>query len=131
MHGYVDNLLAITEANTNFRRVLYTASHSQLVVMSIPPHGEIGAEVHRLDQFFRIESGQGSAVIDGIATPVSEGFAMLIPAGARHNVINTGDTDLKLYTVYAPPNHRDGVLHPTRADAVKDAEVFDGVTTER
>jgi mannose-6-phosphate isomerase-like protein (cupin superfamily) len=120
----------MAESNPDFRQVLYTAKHSQLVVMSIPPHGEIGMEVHKLDQFFRIESGSGDALLDGVTTPVREGFAILIPAGTRHNIINTGTVDLKMYTVYSPPNHRDGVRHHTGADAQSDTETFDGVTTE-
>jgi mannose-6-phosphate isomerase-like protein (cupin superfamily) len=130
MIGFVKDLSNITEANPDFRQVLYTAKHSQLVVMSIPPKGEIGEEVHTLDQFFRVESGSGVAVLDGVTTPVSDGFAILVPAGTRHNVINTGNGDLKLYTVYSPPNHRDGVHHHTRAEAEADTEHFDGVTTE-
>jgi mannose-6-phosphate isomerase-like protein (cupin superfamily) len=130
MIGFVKDLSNITEANPDFRQVLYTAKHSQLVVMSIPPKGEIGEEVHTLDQFFRVESGSGAAVLDGVTTPVSDGFAILVPAGTRHNVINTGNGDLKLYTVYSPPNHRDGVHHHTRAEAEADTEHFDGVTTE-
>lgn len=130
MLGYVQDLSAVTAANSSFRHVLYTAKHSQLVAMSIPPNGEIGTEVHGLDQFFRVESGTGSSVLDGVTTTVTEGFAILIPAGTPHNIINTGPVDLKLYTVYAPPNHRDGVRHHTRADAERDSESFDGVTTE-
>ena len=130
MQGYIQDLSATTESNPDFRQVLYTAKHTQLVVMSIPPHGEIGEEVHTLDQFFRVESGTGSAVLDGVATPVRDGFAILIPAGTRHNITNTGSNDLKLYTLYSPPNHRDGVTHHTRADAEADTEHFDGVTTE-
>lgn len=130
MHGYVKDISTIAEANYDFRQVLYTAKHSQLVVMSIPPGGEIGAEVHTLDQFFRVESGIGAAVLDGVTTPVTEGFAILVPAGTLHNIINTGGADLKLYTLYSPPNHRDGVRHHTRADAEADSEHFDGVTTE-
>ena len=130
MIGYVKDLSSIAEANPDFRQVLYTAKHSQLVVMSIPPQGEIGEEVHTLDQFFRVESGSGVAVLDGVTTPVRDGFAILIPAGTRHNVLNTGTRDLKLYTVYSPPNHRDGVHHHTRAEAEADTEQFDGVTTE-
>jgi mannose-6-phosphate isomerase-like protein (cupin superfamily) len=130
MHGYIQDISAIAQANPDFRHVLYTAQHSQLVVMSIPPKGEIGAEVHTLDQFFRVESGSGDAVLDGVTTPVREGFAILVPAGTRHNVINTGTTDLKLYTLYSPPNHRDGVQHHTRAEADADAEHFVGVTSE-
>lgn len=130
MLGYVRNISAVTEANVAFREVLYTAKHAQLVVMSIPPAGAIGEETHTLDQFFRVESGSGDAVLDGITTPVRAGFAILVPAGTLHNVINTGTEDLKLYTLYAPPNHRDGVRHQTRADAEADRERFDGVTTE-
>jgi mannose-6-phosphate isomerase-like protein (cupin superfamily) len=130
MLGYVSNLSATTEANPDFRQVLYTAKHSQLVVMSIPPHGEIGSEVHTLDQFFRVESGTGTATLDGVDTTVTDGFAILVPAGTKHNIVNTGATDLKLYTLYSPPNHRDGVHHHTRADAEADTEHFDGVTTE-
>lgn len=130
MHGYVKDIEAITEANPDFRQVLYTAKHSQLVVMSIPPNGAIGEETHTLDQFFRVESGTGEAVLDGVTTPVRAGFAIVVPAGTLHNLINTGSADLKLYTVYSPPNHRDGVRHHTRADAEADSEHFDGVTTE-
>ncbi len=130
MHGYVKNIGAIAESNADFRQVLYTAKHSQLVVMSIPVGGEIGSEVHKLDQFFRVESGTGAAILDGVTTPVSEGFAILIPAGTTHNIINSGTADLKLYTLYSPPNHRDGVRHHTRADAEADTEHFDGKTTE-
>jgi mannose-6-phosphate isomerase-like protein (cupin superfamily) len=130
MLGYVKDISAIAEANPDFRQVLYTAKHSQLVVMSIPPHGEIGSEVHTLDQFFRVESGSGDAVLDGVTTPVTDGFAILVPAGTTHNVINTGSADLKLYTLYSPPNHRDGVHHHTRAEAEADSEHFEGGTTE-
>ena len=130
MLGYIKDLSAITEANRDFRHVLYTAAHSQLVAMSIPPSGEIGMEVHTLDQFFRIESGAGDAVLDGVTTPVTAGFAVLVPAGTRHNIINTGTVDLKMYTVYSPPNHRDGVRHHTRSEAEADSETFDGGTTE-
>ena len=130
MNGYVHDLSTLAETNADFRRVIYTASHSQLVLMSIPPHSEIGAEVHTLDQFFRVEAGSGAAVLDGVSTPVSEGYAILVPAGTRHNVINTGAVDLKLYTLYSPPNHRDGVVHQTRADAQVDREHYDGKTTE-
>jgi mannose-6-phosphate isomerase-like protein (cupin superfamily) len=130
MLGYIKDIGTIAEANPHFREVLYTAQHSQLVVMSIPPHGEIGSEVHTLDQFFRVESGSGDAVLDGVTTAVHSGFAILIPAGTTHNIINTGAVDLKLYTLYSPPNHRDGVRHHTRAEAEADSEHFDGRTTE-
>lgn len=130
MLGFVKNIEHIASSNSEFRRVLYTAKHTQLVVMSLKPKEEIGEEVHRLDQFFRVEEGTGAAVLDGVRTNIQAGFAVLVPAGARHNIINTGDTPLKLYTLYSPPNHRDGVVHHTRSDAEADTEKFDGKTTE-
>lgn len=130
MKGFVQNIENIAIKNEDFRRVLYTAKNCQLVVMSLKPKEEIGEEVHKLDQFFRVEEGTGEAVLDGIRTMISTGFAILIPAGTNHNIINTGDAPLKLYTLYAPPNHRDGVVHHTRADAEADHEYFDGKTTE-
>ena len=116
--------------NGEFRRVLYTAKHCQLVLMALKPREEIGEEVHTLDQFFRVEEGAGEAVLDGVRTPISAGFAVLVPAGAKHNIINSGAVPLKLYTIYSPPNHCDGVVHHTRADAEADNEHFDGKTTE-
>lgn len=130
MKGFVQNIEAIAVANTEFRRVLYTAQHCQLVVMALKPKEEIGAEIHKLDQFFRVEGGSGEAVLDGVATAISAGFALVVPAGTKHNIVNTGSVPLKLYTLYAPPNHRDGVVHHTRADALVDSEKFDGKTTE-
>ena len=130
MKGFVQDIEAIAVKNDEFRRVLYTAKHSQLVVMALKPKEEIGAEVHKLDQFFRIEEGTGEAVLNGVRTKIKAGFAVLVPAGTNHNIINTGSVPLKLYTLYAPPNHRDGVIHRTRADAEKDNEHFDGKTTE-
>lgn len=130
MKGFVQNIENVAIENDEFRRVLYTAKNCQLVVMSLKPKEEIGAEVHKLDQFFRVEEGTGEAVLDGIHTVISDGFAVLVPAGANHNIINTGDVPLKLYTLYAPPNHRDGVVHHTRAEAEADNEHFDGKTTE-
>lgn len=130
MKGFVQNIESLAIKNEEFRRVLYTAKNCQLVVMALKPREEIGTEVHTLDQFFRVEEGTGKVVIDGIRTPISAGFAMVIPAGAHHNIINTGPVPLKLYTLYAPPNHRDGVVHHTRADAEADEEHFDGKTTE-
>ena len=129
MPGFVQDIETIAIANGNFRRVLYTAQHCQLVVMSLRPREEIGAEVHRLDQFFRVEAGHGEAVLDGVVTPIAAGHAVLVPAGVRHNIINTGREPLQLYTLYAPPNHRDGVVHATRADAEADTEHFDGRTS--
>ncbi|MGZ5621843.1 MAG: cupin domain-containing protein [Methylobacter sp.] len=130
MRGFVQNIEDITVKNEEFRRVLYTAEHCQLVVMSLKPKEEIGAEVHQLDQFFRVEEGNGEVVLNGIRSAISDGFAIIVPAGMNHNVINTGSVPLKLYTLYAPPNHRDGVVHHTRNDAEADNEDFDGKTTE-
>jgi mannose-6-phosphate isomerase-like protein (cupin superfamily) len=130
MRGFVQDIEALAVENDEFRRVLYTAKHCQLVVMALQPGEEIGAEVHELDQFFRVEEGTGEAVLDGLRTAIRAGFALVVPAGAHHNISNTGAVPLKLYTVYAPPNHRDGVVHHTRADAEADNEHFDGQTTE-
>jgi len=130
MKGYVQNIESIAVKNEEFRHVLYTEKNCQLVVMALKPKEEIGAEVHKLDQFFRVEEGTGEAFLDGISKKISAGFALLIPAGMNHNIINTGSVPLKLYTIYSPPNHRDGVVHHTRADAEKDNEHFKGNTTE-
>ena len=130
MKGFVKNIEEIAVKNKDFRQVLYTAKNCQLVVMALKPKEEIGMEVHHLDQFFRVEEGTGEAILDGVHTPISAGFAVLVPAGANHNIINTGTVPLKLYTLYSPPNHRDGVIHHTRAEAEKDDEHFDGKTTE-
>lgn len=130
MKGFVQDIESIAVKNEDFRRVLYTARNCQLVVMTLKPKGEIGAEVHTLDQFFRVEEGTGEAVLDGVKTAIRAGFAVLVPAGTHHNIINTGSVPLKLYTLYSPPNHRDGVVHHTRGDAEADNEHFDGKTTE-
>ncbi len=130
MKGFVKNIEAMAVENKEFRRVLYTAKHCQLVLMALNPKEEIGAEVHELDQFFRVEEGTGQAVLDGVRTEIRPGFAVVVPAGANHNIINTGAGPLKLYTLYAPPNHRDGVVHHTRDQAEADNEQFDGKTTE-
>ena len=130
MKGFIKNIEDIAVKNKDFRQVLYTARNCQLVVMALKPKEEIGMEVHKLDQFFRVEEGMGEAVLDGVRTVISAGFAVLVPAGTNHNIINTGSAPLKLYTLYAPPNHRDGVVHRTRAEAEKDNEHFDGKTTE-
>ncbi|MBB1076692.1 cupin domain-containing protein [Rhodoferax sp. 4810] len=130
MKGYVQDIESLAVKNPNFRQVLYTAQFCQLVVMSLPPGEDIGEEVHTLDQFFRVEQGEGQAVINGVKTAIADGFAVVVPAGARHNIVNTGATALKLYTLYSPPNHRDGVVHATRADADADHEHFDGKTSE-
>jgi len=130
MKGYIKNIEEITAENNDFRQVLYTAKNCQLVVMALKPKEEIGMEVHQLDQFFRVEEGAGEAILDGVHTAIKAGFAVLVPAGANHNIVNTGNVPLKLYTLYSPPNHRDGVIHKTRAIAEKDDEHFDGKTTE-
>ena len=128
--GFVQDIEGLTVANNEFRRVLYTAKYSQLVLMALKPQEEIGAEVHMLDQFFRVEEGSGDAVLDGVRTQIRSGFAVLVPAGMNHNVINTGNIPMKLYTLYSPPNHRDGVHHQSRGDADADSEHFGGKTTE-
>ncbi len=130
MKGFVGNIEKAAQANENFRTVLYTARFSQIVVMSIPVGGEIGEETHQLDQFLRVESGTGTAILDGVSHAIADGYAILVPAGTKHNITNTGDTALKLYTVYAPPNHKDGTVHATKEDADRDEEHFDGKTTE-
>ena len=130
MKGFVQNIEDLAVENKDFRRVLYTAKNCQLVVMSLKPGEEIGAEVHQLDQFFRVEEGTGEAVLNGVRTPIRAGFAVVVPTGTNHNIVNTGSVRLKLYTIYAPPNHRDGVVHHTREEAGADNEHFDGKTTE-
>ena len=132
MHGFSDNIEKATLANNNFRQVLYTGKHSQLVLMSLRPKEEIGMEVHEdNDQFFRFEKGQGKCVIDGNEYAISDGSAIVVPAGAQHNVINVSATeDLKLYTIYSPAHHQDGVVRATKAEAEADGPEFDGVTSE-
>ena len=130
MKGFVQDIEDLAVKNVEFRRVIYTAKHCQLVLMALKPHEEIGAEVHTLDQFFRVEEGSGEAVLEGVRTAIRAGFAVIVPAGTNHNIINSGSVPLKLYTLYSPPNHRDGVVHHTRADAEADDEHFDGKTTE-
>ncbi len=128
MKGYIANIEKETLENTDYRRVLYTSKHSQLVVMNIQPKDEIGSEVHELDQFIRIESGSAKAVLDGVETEMKNDYAVVIPAGTEHNIINTGEVELKLYSIYSPPEHKDGTVHKTKADEKE--EHFDGVTTE-
>ncbi|MBI2559995.1 MAG: cupin domain-containing protein [Planctomycetes bacterium] len=131
MKGYITNIERATKENKAFRRVLYTAKNSQLVLMTLKPREEIGEEVHTLDQFIRLEEGEGIVVLDGVKHQIKEDYAVVIPAGAKHNVVNTSsDRDLKLYSIYSPPEHQDGVVHPTKADAEADDEHFDGKTTE-
>jgi len=131
MKGFVADIQALTEKNSDFRHVLYTGKHLQLVLMALQPGEEIGEEIHEdRDQFFRVEKGDGEIWIDGNRSKVKSDDAMIVPAGARHNVVNTGDTSLRLYTIYAPPEHRDGVVRVTKADASASEEHFDGKTTE-
>lgn len=128
MKGYITNIERAARENTDYRRVLYTAKNSQLVLMSLAPGEEIGEEVHHLDQFLRFEEGEGEVILDGVVHKVADGDAVVIPQGTRHNVVNTGSTYLKLYSIYSPAEHKDGTVHPTKAGAVE--EHFDGVTTE-
>ena len=131
MKGFVDDIEVLTDENGNFRRVLYTAKNMQLVLMALRPGEEIGEEVHKdRDQFFRVEKGVGEISIDGRKTMIKSGTAMIVPAGARHNVINTGAGALKLYTIYAPPEHADAVVRVTKPDAEAYEEHFGGKTTE-
>lgn len=131
MKGFVADIEKLTTENADFRRVLYTGHNLQLVLMAIPPGEEIGEEVHDdRDQFFRVEQGKGEVLIDGNRSKIEDDDAIIVPAGARHNVVNTGDEPLKLYTVYGPPEHRDGTVHKTKAEADAADEHFDGKTTE-
>ncbi len=130
MKGFVQNIEDLAVDNEDFRQVLYTATNCQLVVMALKPGEEIGMEMHKLDQFFRVEERAGYAVLSGVHTEIRSGFAVLVPAGMNHNIVNSGTMPLKLTTLYAPPNHRDGVVHHTRDDAEADTEQFDGKTTE-
>lgn len=132
MKGYVANIEDATKENENFRKVLYTAKFSQLVVMALKPGEEIGEETHTLDQFIRIEKGTGKAILDGVEHEIADDFAIVIPAGTKHNFLNTSETEpMKLYTIYSPPEHRDGVVHATKADAIADKkDEFEGKTTE-
>ena len=133
MKGYVEDIERATLANEDFRRVLYTGKHLQLVLMTLPPGCDIGEEVHEdRDQFFRIEEGEGVVRIDGVDNRVEADFAVIVPAGARHNVINTGEAPLRLYTIYGPPEHKDGVVHRDKEQAERDHDndEWEGETTE-
>lgn len=132
MRGFSANIERDASANSDFRRVLYTGKHSQLVLMCLKPKEEIGMEVHPAnDQFFRIEKGQGACIIDGHKYALQDGVVIVVPAGAAHNVVNTSDTeDLKLYTIYAPAHHKDGIVRKTKEEAVAHEAEFDGVTTD-
>jgi mannose-6-phosphate isomerase-like protein (cupin superfamily) len=131
MRGFITNLEKATQDNRDFRRVLYTGKHSQLVLMHLEPKEEIGMELHTLDQFIRVERGTAVAILDGVAHELGDGSAVVIPAGTQHNIVNKSATEpLKLYTVYSPPEHTDGTVRTTRADALAREEHFDGRTTD-
>jgi len=132
MKGFSQDIEKLTKENNNFRKVLYTGKHSQLVLMSLKPGEEIGEEVHEEnDQFFRIDAGEGKCTIDDNEYAISDGVAIVVPAGAKHNVINISQTeDLKLYTIYSPPHHKDGIVRITKEEAEANEADFDGITTE-
>jgi mannose-6-phosphate isomerase-like protein (cupin superfamily) len=132
MKGFKSNIEKETLENSNFRKVLYTSKHSQLVLMCLQPGEEIGMEVHNEnDQFFRFESGQGKCIIDGNEYDLKDGDAVVVPVGARHNIINVSSTEpLKLYTIYSPAHHKDGIVRKTKQDAIDNEAEFDGTTTE-
>ena len=132
MKGFTINIEKATLENNNFRKVLYTSKHSQLVLMKLAPREEIGMEVHPdNDQFFRFEKGQGKCIIDGNEYEVKDGVAIVVPAGAKHNVVNTsGESELKLYTIYSPAHHKDGIVRITKKEAEANEAPFDGITTE-
>ncbi len=131
MKGFIGNIQDRTEANSDFRRVLYTGPHMQLVLMALQPGEDIGEETHPdTDQFFRVEKGKGEVWIDGKKTRIESDMAIVVPAGAKHNIRNTGDKPLKVYTLYAPPHHADGTVQVTKAEAEASKEHFAGQTTE-
>ncbi|MFA7201780.1 MAG: cupin domain-containing protein [Candidatus Paceibacterota bacterium] len=129
--AYIINIEEETLQNENFRKVLYTGPHSQLVVMHLLPKEDIGEEVHTLDQFIRIEEGDGAAILNDVSSEIHKDFAIVIPAGTKHNIINTSESNpMKLYTVYSPPEHHDGIVRATKAEAMAQEEHFDGTTSE-
>jgi mannose-6-phosphate isomerase-like protein (cupin superfamily) len=130
MNGYIINIEKASVENNDFRKVLYTAKNSQLVVMNLKPGQDIGEEVHGLDQFIRVEAGEGAAILNDVEHKIGDGSAIVIPAGTKHNIVNGPDNEMKLYTIYSPPNHRDGVVHAAKEEAMSDSEHFDGTTTE-
>ncbi len=125
MNGYVGNIEQAALKNEYFREVLYTDPRVQLVVMTLKPGEDIGEEVHQLDQFIRVEKGSGQAVLDGVAHDISDGFAVIVPTGVKHNIINGAGEPMKLYTLYAPPNHKPGTIHKTKAEAEADEEEYE------
>lgn len=131
MKGYVTNIEKLSLENDNFRKVLYTDKNTQLVLMSLVAGEEIGEEVHDVDQFLRVEKGTGMAILSDISHDIADGSVIIVPAGTKHNIINTGNEAMKLYTLYMPPHHRDGVVHKTKAEGEADStDEFDGKTTE-
>ena len=130
MKGYVTNIEKLSLENENFRKVLYTDKNSQLVLMSLLVREEIGEEVHDVDQFLRVEKGSGTAILNDIPHNITDGSVIIVPAGTKHNIVNSDSGSMKLYTLYMPPHHRDGVIHKTKTEAETDTEHFDGQTTE-
>lgn len=130
MKGYVTNIEKLSLENKNFRKVLYTDKNSQLVLMSLLVGEEIGEEIHDVDQFLRVEKGAGTAILDGVSHEIADGSVIVVPAGTKHNIVNSDAGSMKLYTLYMPPHHRDGIIHKTKAEAEADTEHFDGKTTE-
>jgi mannose-6-phosphate isomerase-like protein (cupin superfamily) len=123
MNGFIDDIEKLTKENSFFRQVLFTGEYCQLVLMSLKPGEEIGKEVHEsVDQFFRVDGGKGEVYIDGETKEIKDGFAVVVPAGSEHNIVNTGSVDLKLYTIYSPPNHPDGTIHKTHKEAMEAEE---------
>ena len=131
MDGYVTNIEKDSLENNNFRKVLYTDANSQLVLMSLLPGEDIGEEVHDVDQFLRVEKGSGVAVLNDIPHDLSDGSVIIVPAGTKHNIVNSQESPMKLYTLYMPPHHKDGVVHASKAEAEADStDHFDGTTSE-
>lgn len=130
MKGYIANIEKLSLENNSFRQVLYTDKNIQLVLMSLLAGEEIGEEIHDVDQFLRVEKGVGTAILNDVSHDITDGSAVIVPAGTKHNLINTGNEAMKLYTLYTPPHHRDGVVHKTKAEGEVDQEHFDGKTTE-
>lgn len=129
MKGYVENIEKLALGNDNFRRVLFTTKNTQLVLMSLQPGEDIGEEMHDVDQFLRVESSFGKVELDGVSQDLTNGSVVIVPAGTRHNLFNLGEGQMKLYTLYVPPHHKDGTIHKTKAEAAADSEHFDGKTT--
>lgn len=131
MKGYISKIEKEALENDNFRKVLYTGKNSQLVLMSLEPNEEIGEEIHEVDQFLRIEQGNGKAILDGVEHEIGDGYSVLVPARAKHNIINGSEGKMKLYTIYSPAEHKKDTLHKTKEDAINDSEDhFDGILTE-